>query len=564
MKMDDFSSEFIKKLPLAPEKDIVGWVRKKFKAFTENAIVYEKAKITDPLTGLSEDMAKCTCSACGSTFYQSIIKADACNGGYGYAPYGFYDENFEQVYHTNHCLCPNCHQPVTALYNNRINDTFRLSQNYHVLTVEKIDGCICLFWWIILKEVNKRAEAFVQVYPWEAYVFKGKKCYKFQKYYKYFNSENILPWWEQHECKDKIGKSGSKSVFPFRNDIFKGTELENAKFKKYMKDSGSNARPVSYLRTFQKYPAVENLVVQECTLYLNEMFGKYYSGYTEYGSIATFPKGAKKPHELLGLSKEDYRRMKREDWNYDEYFWSKIASEEGYFMDIDIVRSAVAGFRGGSDVMELLRQGIKPEKVVRYLTKQNIKYQPPVMMDYRFLKDYWNMAGEEHADMNDERIRFPQNLCGAHDQYVQLRNAREAARTAEAARRRAAQQMKNCAEAQEPFGKLAERFKDYEYHENGLFIRIAEKPEELVQEGMALNHCVGTYIQSHSEGDACIFFIRTEEEPDKPFYTLELDMKTLATLQNRGLRNCARTEEVEKFEKDWLEFIAGLNMRKAG
>ena len=97
--------------------------------------------------------------------------------------------------------------------------------------------------------------------------------------------------------------------------------------------------------------------------------------------------------------------------------------------------------------------------------------------------------------------------------------------------------MKNCSAKREQFGQLAERFKDYEYHENGLFIRIAEKPEELVKEGMALNHCVGTYIKSHSEGNACIFFIRSETEPDKPLYTDSLRALGCGKLKLQGHRN---------------------------
>ena len=35
----------------------------------------------------------------------------------------------------------------------------------------------------------------------------------------------------------------------------------------------------------------------------------------------------------------------------------------------------------------------------------------------------------------------------------------------------------------------------------------------------------------------------------------ELDEKTLKVRQNRGLRNCARTTEVEAFEREWLAWV---------
>ena len=49
--------------------------------------------------------------------------------------------------------------------------------------------------------------------------------------------------------------------------------------------------------------------------------------------------------------------------------------------------------------------------------------------------------------------------------------------------------------------------------------------------------------------------IRHTDNPEEPYFTLEFNEKGLSVRQNRGLRNCARTEEVERFEAAWLEHI---------
>lgn len=36
---------------------------------------------------------------------------------------------------------------------------------------------------------------------------------------------------------------------------------------------------------------------------------------------------------------------------------------------------------------------------------------------------------------------------------------------------------------------------------------------------------------------------------------MQLDEKTLTVVQNRGLRNCARTPEVQAFENKWLAWV---------
>ena len=80
----------------------------------------------------------------------------------------------------------------------------------------------------------------------------------------------------------------------------------------------------------------------------------------------------------------------------------------------------------------------------------------------------------------------------------------------------------------------------------------------VIAEGKKLHHCVGGYAKRHSKGDTAIFFIRHVTDPDISYFTLELDEKNLKVRQNRGCRNCARTDEVKLFEEKWIEHIRNL------
>ena len=66
---------------------------------------------------------------------------------------------------------------------------------------------------------------------------------------------------------------------------------------------------------------------------------------------------------------------------------------------------------------------------------------------------------------------------------------------------------------------------------------------------------MSTYGQRHAEGKTAIFFIRRKSRPNEPYYTLELDEKKRTVRQNRGLRNCPRTTEVQAFEDLWLSWV---------
>ena len=83
----------------------------------------------------------------------------------------------------------------------------------------------------------------------------------------------------------------------------------------------------------------------------------------------------------------------------------------------------------------------------------------------------------------------------------------------------------------------------------------ARDDHELYIEGKLLSHCVHRYSESHANGKTAIFFIRHSSEPERPYFTLELDENKIEVRQNRGKCNCARTKEVTEFEKVWLEHI---------
>ena len=97
---------------------------------------------------------------------------------------------------------------------------------------------------------------------------------------------------------------------------------------------------------------------------------------------------------------------------------------------------------------------------------------------------------------------------------------------------------------------------------NGIIIRPAATPEELVQEWATLKHCVGGYAKSHASG-RIILFIRHERRPERSWYTLNVDLKTKKIIQNHGYRNemlpngthLCIPKEVQDFVLAWTETI---------
>jgi hypothetical protein len=83
-------------------------------------------------------------------------------------------------------------------------------------------------------------------------------------------------------------------------------------------------------------------------------------------------------------------------------------------------------------------------------------------------------------------------------------------------------------------GRLEDLTKRYYLEFAGLIIRPAKDTLELIREGEALHHCVGSYGRSYAEGKTVILLVRKASEPDKPYYTIEVRPGDKAAFQVQG------------------------------
>jgi hypothetical protein len=159
------------------------------------------------------------------------------------------------------------------------------------------------------------------------------------------------------------------------------------------------------------------------------------------------------------------------------------------------------------------------------------------------MRDYWGMLRKVYNSLPPELL-YPKDLRRAHDEIQARIVEAENAVTNEKIKKRAVELAK--------FILIDE--------DAGLMIRPAAAHSEFINEGKKLSHCVARYAEKHAAGSTNIFFIRKTKEPDKPFFTLELNLskKSPEVIQNRGKNNCARTEEVQQFEEAWLEHVKNI------
>ena len=250
---------------------------------------------------------------------------------------------------------------------------------------------------------------------------------------------------------------------------------------------------------------------------------------------------------MLGLTKDEFRHMKQSRWSTEDLEKYKLVRDSGVPVrlpqDMELLKKVE-----NYDCSRILEEAPKSDfwRTVRYLIKQKEHWYT--------LQDYRNMARNAGRDMTDNLVQWPRNLTAAHNRYVEERQARWDKEENE-------KRAKEIAERSILFAERAVELEWLSFEAGGLLIRPCASEDELIQEGRELHHCVAGYAKRHAEGKTAILFIRQAEAPDKPFFTLEFDEKKMVAVQNRGLRNCDRTPEVEAFEKAWLEQIRQMKVQ---
>lgn len=261
--------------------------------------------------------------------------------------------------------------------------------------------------------------------------------------------------------------------------------------------------------------------------------------------IWSIPKGALNPkkksvREIMKLSPDRYAELKGKhaDISLDTLRVLQYADKNGVKLKLDEARQIMQGCYNSTyawlcGLLELYGKLDRP--LIRFLKRYGANAEMR-----RYLIDYLSTAREAGIDLSAPEARLPIDLMEAHDRAVQLRNEQRYMKERE-------RHEKRCGGLQGKLDKrLPELEKKYCFKFDGLILRPARKLIELIDEGNVLSHCVGGYIDGYASGRTDILFLRQEEEPDKPWRTIEFSPTTGRMIQDRGYKNDRATGNHDK------------------
>lgn len=140
------------------------------------------------------------------------------------------------------------------------------------------------------------------------------------------------------------------------------------------------------------------------------------------------------------------------------------------------------------------------------------------------------------ACVRAERVtydKYPNSLKREHDIWI-----REAGHISNADNR-------------EQFARVMREYEDIDFKNDKYCIVVPLDAQDLIKEGDALRHCVGSYIGSVANRICTIFFVRDKDEPEKPLYTLEV-RKGGVKGQLHGFSNKNAPKDAHIFAQDFI------------
>ena len=322
-------------------------------------------------------------------------------------------------------------------------------------------------------------------------------------------------------------------------EAVKGTAFQYSQWQEYMKKFAFRSdNLIKYLGFYAKYPSVEYIM----KLGLGRFIATKLNGDAMAGAL--YYKG-NTPQKVLrmALSKADIADIKaaastmRES---DFILWQMMKRENRNIRLKEVCEDKF--FRDHIyEICDLHKKIHSLEKIKKYFVKQTAfskfyeKDEPTwagggykVSYFLRDWMDYLNACKKLEFDMKDPSVLFPKDLKRAHDNTME--------------------QVKLSANARldEKIMKRAKSLESFKFH-YGEFITVpAASSKELIDEGKALHHCVGTYTERYASGATNIIFIRRAEAVERPFFTMEVNGNN-DIVQVRGNNNRSATPEITEF-----------------
>ena len=452
-----------------------------------------------------------------------------------------------KFYQNAYVECPNCGNSVRGVLETSRTFLADYVDNIAAAQMGKDGKTIFIRQWHVLRDPEARFE---QTERWlqeiARYAIRGELVAKWQREVKdnWYGGVNRYPLthWERNSQYSRIYDGGYTFYMPSVAPAVAGTPLQYKAVEKYAAET-RNSNVIRYMIDAARYPVLEFFVKNG---YTGVMYQRCNICGADKEGINSIRWQRKKLQECFRFPVRLLKLKEPAVWQLRDFkklndLWE--CHRRGGLEEKDIGRLMETGIDFKCIIAATPYASVA--KILKYLEVQQQARRYHVEADYR---DYLAECQQLGLDLSDKQVLFPRDLMEAHRRTTAQINFE-----------------KNKAD-QEKFIKAVETLAKYTWSKDGFIIRAAQTQEELRDEGATLHHCVAGYAKRMAAGETAIFFIRLAEEPDTPYYTLELKNKQVIQCRTDHNKSYEQDPAVKAFVDQWLKGVVtkgGVKKKKA-
>lgn len=267
--------------------------------------------------------------------------------------------------------------------------------------------------------------------------------------------------------------------------------------------------------------------------------------------------------EVMGIKdRQKIYRLREENGGYIRLEWLRYAEKYGCKISEKTMRYMEENRILAEKIEEIpgeIPLKMSADQIANYIQKQVGKgYMTPDKVIDQWT-DYLYMCRVQNKSLDNELFYKPKNLKQRHDELVEDSQKLEIVKRMNEDPKLRQQE---AAKMEEKFSKASAIMREikgkYEFTAEGYRIVMPESPVDIVREGYALHHCAGSserYFNRIENRETFIGFLRRQQEPDIPFYTIEFEPGGTIRQNRSYYDEEPGIEEIRGFLKLWQKEI---------
>lgn len=304
------------------------------------------------------------------------------------------------------------------------------------------------------------------------------------------------------------------------------------------------ADPEKYLAVYKRIPLIEKVLKAHLPRLTDELYDSWWQSSTR--EILTDSSSLTKS---LGIDTRKLKRLRDMNGGLLHLRWLQYEKISGKDIPRDVFEWFIKEQVEPSD-LKFISGKMSPLQIRNYLQRQMKELNVSCQRVIGLWADYLSMAKRLKMNTNDEIIYRVRKLRQRHDELAEL------------CRRKASELRAD--EISEKFPgihKIFSKLKDkYGYMGERYSVIAPSCVLDIIKEGEALHHCVDTstrYWERMEQDESYILFCRKNEEPWRPYYTLEIEPDgTIRQKRTEYDRQGKDIDKIQQFLLEWQSVVA--------